>query len=101
MPIKDPENYGLVAWVCIAAISIWGGVVRYILDMQQNKTAWNWAAATAQVIVSGFTGVLGGLICIQSGASIYITLAGSGMSGAMGSIALMYFWQRFSGISQQ
>ncbi|HDT4584610.1 TPA: holin, partial [Escherichia coli] len=54
--------------------------------------------ALAQIVVSGFTGVIGGLISIESGFSIYMILATAGISGAMGSVALTYFWERLTGV---
>jgi hypothetical protein len=53
------------------------------------------------MVVSGFTGVIGGLISIESGLSIYMILATAGISGAMGSVALTYFWERFTGVKVQ
>ena len=54
--------------------------------------------ALAQMVVSGFTGVIAGLVSIESGLSIYMILATSGISGAMGSVALTYFWERITGV---
>ncbi|MBL9284962.1 holin, partial [Klebsiella pneumoniae] len=51
-----------------------------------------------QMVVSGFTGVIAGLVSIESGLSIYMILATAGISGAMGSVALTYFWERLTGI---
>ena len=79
----------------------WGGLVRYLIDIRQNKVAWSWVNALAQMVVSGFTGVIGGLISIESGLSIYMILATAGISGAMGSVALTYFWERFTGVKVQ
>lgn len=98
MPNKDPSSYGLVVWVLIAAMSIYGGFVKYIIDTKTNKTAWSWVAAFAQVAVSGFAGLIGGLISIESGLSIYYVLVVAGMSGTMGSVALSFFWERIAGM---
>lgn len=98
MPNKDPGSYGLLVWVLIAAMSIYGGFVKYIIDTKTNKTAWSWVAAFAQVAVSGFAGLIGGLISIESGLSIYYVLVVAGMSGTMGSVALSFFWERITGM---
>ncbi len=50
------------------------------------------------MVVSGFTGVIAGPVSIESGLSIYMILATSGISGAMGSVALTYFWERITGV---
>ncbi|WP_418343093.1 phage holin family protein [Serratia fonticola] len=78
--------------------SCWGGLVRYLIDVKQNKASWSWLNGIAQIAVSGFTGVLGGLVSIESDLSIYMILASSGISGAMGSVALSYFWERITGV---
>ncbi len=97
MPKNDPGSYGLIVWVLIAAMSIYGGFVKYIIDTRTNKTTWSWVAAFAQVAVSGFAGLIGGLISIESGLSIYYVLVVAGMSGTMGSVALSFFWERITG----
>lgn len=70
----------------------------YLIDVKQSKATWSWINALAQIVVSGFTGVIGGLISIESGFSIYMILATAGISGAMGSVALTYFWERLTGV---
>lgn len=98
MPYKDPGSYGLFAWVLITAMSIYGGFVKYIIDVRNKNLAWSWVAALAQVAISGFAGLIGGLLAIESGLSIHYVLIASGMSGTMGSVALNYFWERIAGI---
>ncbi len=98
MPDKDLSNIPGVAWIIMLAFSCWGGLVRYLIDVKQNKASWSWLNAIAQIAVSGFTGVLGGLVSLESGLSFYMILASSGISGAMGSVALSYFWERITGV---
>ncbi|WP_433919840.1 phage holin family protein [Pectobacterium zantedeschiae] len=86
------------SWLILLAIAGWGGLVRYLIDVKQNKATWSWVNALAQMVVSGFTGVIGGLVSVESGLSFYMILATAGVSGAMGSIALTYFWERVTGI---
>ncbi|HBZ3242232.1 TPA: holin, partial [Klebsiella pneumoniae] len=45
--------------------------------------------------------VIAGLVSIESGLSIYMILATAGISGAMGSVALTYFWERITGVKAQ
>ncbi|HEJ7888715.1 TPA: phage holin family protein [Serratia liquefaciens] len=98
MPDKDPSNIAGISWLIMLGFSCWGGLVRYLIDVKQNKASWSWINAIAQIAVSGFTGLLGGLISVESGLSFYMILATSGISGAMGSIALSYFWERITGV---
>lgn len=96
--MHDKESFAGWSWLILLAIACWGGLVRYLIDVKQNKVAWSWINALAQMVVSGFTGVIGGLISIESGLSIYMILAAAGISGAMGSVALTYFWERVTGV---
>ncbi|MBP2856166.1 phage holin family protein [Dickeya oryzae] len=98
---KDPNTFAGMSWLILLALSAWGGLVRYLIDIRQNKANWSWVNALAQIVVSGFTGVIGGLVGIESGLSIYMILATAGISGAMGSVALTYFWERLTGAKAQ
>ncbi len=86
-------------WVRLRLYRFPGSVLTdYLIDVKQSKATWSWINALAQIVVSGFTGVIGGLISIESGFSIYMILATAGISGAMGSVALTYFWERLTGV---
>ncbi|EJY9568800.1 phage holin family protein, partial [Klebsiella aerogenes] len=75
--------------------SVWGGLVRYLIRTNYQNKKWSWVEFFSQLVISGFTGLLGGIISIENGASHYMTLFFSGLFGAMGSAALTYFWKRF------
>ena len=95
---KDPNSFGLVQWLMLLFISAWRGAVRYIIDIRKNNTAWSWVNALMQVVVSGFAGLLGGLGAIESGASEYMIMISSGVAGAMGTMALDFFWLKYTGV---
>lgn len=101
MPPNDPNSATGVSWLILLGLACWGGLVRYLIDIQKDKASWSWLNAFAQIIVSGFTGVLSGLISIESGLSVYWVLFAAGISGSMGSIALTYLWDRFAGVKMQ
>jgi hypothetical protein len=89
--MQDKESIAGMSWLVLLIIACWGGLVRYLIDVKQSKATWSLINALAQMVVSGFTGVIAGLVSIESGLSIYMILATSGISGAMGSVALT-FW---------
>lgn len=97
MQNNDPNSSEVVTWLVVGFLACWGGLVRYLIDIKQSRAVWSWANAAAQIVVSGFAGVMMGLVTMQSGASLYWTWAGAGVSGAMGSIAITYLWGRVSG----
>lgn len=96
--MQDKESIAGMSWLVLLIIACWGGLVRYLIDVKQSKATWSLINALAQMVVSGFTGVIAGLVSIESGLSIYMILATAGISGAMGSVALTYFWERLTGI---
>lgn len=95
--MPDKESMAGLSWLVLLGLACWGGLVRYLIDVKNNKATWSWVNALAQIAVSGFTGVIGGLISLEGGLSFYLILAASGVSGAMGSVALTYFWERLTG----
>lgn len=97
MPNKEINHIFSSLWVVFILIAGWGGVVRYLLDLKSNKATWSWAAAMAQIVVSCFTGLLGGVTSMETGLSVNMAFVGAGLCGAMGSVALTYFWERFFG----
>ncbi|RRR32144.1 holin [Enterobacter hormaechei] len=96
--MQDKESIAGLSWIVVLVLACWGGLVRYLIDVKQNKATWSWINALAQIAVSGFTGVIGGLVSVESGLSLYMILAAAGVSGAMGSVALTYFWERLTGM---
>lgn len=94
MGFIKPSDAQIFTWALIGGFSAWGGVVRYIIDVQGRQKKWNIFGVFSQVIVSGFTGLLGGLLGFESERSYYITLAIAGLFGAMGNTALSYIWQK-------
>ncbi|CND38800.1 phage holin family protein [Yersinia enterocolitica] len=87
----------VLTWAIIGLLSAWGGLVRYILDKDNEGDEWSWVAVCSQAVVSAFTGLIGGLFSLESGVSRYMTFAIAGLFGAMGSTALQYLWHRFLG----
>jgi len=94
MPFREPGEANIITWLIIGAFSTWGGLVRYIMDTQNKQTKWSWMGIICQLIVSGFTGLTGGLLSFETGASSYMTFIIAGLFGTMGSTALSYLWQR-------
>lgn len=97
---RDPNLAGL-SWLVLLGVACWGGLVRYLIDIKNNKASWNLAAAAAQIVVSGFCGLLSGFLSMASGLGLYWMLFAAGICGAMGSVALSYFWERMTGTKIQ
>lgn len=95
--MKNTPEFDVFEWLFLLFLAIWGGFVRYLIQVKNNQADLGWLNGLGQIIVSGFTGLLGGFLSLEIGLSHYMTFFAAGMSGAMGSVALSYFWQRLSG----
>lgn len=96
MQLKVPEPDSLVIWVVIGIFATWGGIVRLLLQKTKSKNLRDKASAiSTQVIVSGFTGMLGGLISFEYGSSPYISFAMAGIFGSLGDTGLLYIQSYF------
>ncbi|CNE17935.1 phage holin family protein [Yersinia nurmii] len=101
MTLKIPTDTQAITWLIIGIFSAWGGVVRYLMDMQGHRGSWSWMGIISQIIISSFTGLLGGLLSFENGSSHYMTFAIAGLFGTLGSTALSYLWRRFLGSSEK
>lgn len=99
MSLKSPAETQIITWIIIGIFSAWGGLVRYLMDRQGTRSKWSWMGVISQITISSFTGLLGGLLSFESGASHYMTFLFSGLFGTMGSTALSYLWHRLSNSS--
>lgn len=78
-----PDEMDIIPWLTIGTFSVWGGIVRYLLERSiEGKESFN--NLLSQLAVSGFSGFIGGLIIFESDGSYYLALISSGMSGFLG-----------------
>lgn len=93
MASSDTNQYLL--WAGVGLFSIWGGGVRYLTDWQIKKGKCSWRDAVTQIVISGFTGFLGGGYGYEQHYSEFMILAIAGVSGSLGGNLLNKLWQRF------
>ncbi|PMY33055.1 MULTISPECIES: phage holin family protein [Pseudomonas] len=84
-----------ISIVCagLFAISIWSGIVAYIIHIRDTHEKASCALLISQIFVSCFTGILGGLLALDNHLSIPITFSIAGISGTLG-IALLKALQK-------
>ncbi|EWG65500.1 hypothetical protein P349_04927 [Enterobacter sp. DC4] len=84
-----------IALLCagLFLISLWSGVVAYIIHLRDSHEKPSLLLLLSQVIVSCFTGFLGGLIAMDHRLSFPLTFCVSGLSGTLG-IALLRALQK-------
>jgi len=88
-----PDDILSWSWLVVCGFSVWGGIVRYLIDTeQQTRTFYG---MLSQVVISSFTGVLGGFYCYEHQWSGVMTLAVSGICSTFGGGLLCWLWNRF------
>lgn len=91
MPWKEPER-----WLLVLGVSFFSGIVRYCIDVKRGKIKTSFVAALfGQIIVSGFVGLMTGLLIIESVKSESTAVAIAGICGSMGSDFLKMLQDRF------
>ena len=78
----------------LTVISLIGGVVNYCLRRGLYKKENKGLFFLSQLLISAFTGFLGGLLSIENGASITMTMFISGVCGTTGSTLLLELKKR-------
>ncbi|HDX4048031.1 TPA: phage holin family protein [Enterobacter soli] len=90
-----PDNVQSISWIIVGFFSAWGGLVRYLIDIRPKKQRWCWMTALSQIIISCFTGFLGGLYSFEMKNTPTMTLIIAGICSTLGSSLLYRVWQRF------
>ncbi|MCD4562236.1 phage holin family protein [Lelliottia nimipressuralis] len=90
-----PDDVQSISWVIVGFFSAWGGLVRYLMDIRPGKQRWRWMAVLSQVVISCFTGFIGGLYSYEMNSSPTMTLVIAGVCSTLGSTLLRRLWQRF------
>lgn len=88
--VKDPTSYSFFTYLWIAALSMWGGVVRIIRENTfGGKTKLEIARIFLfELITSGFAGVLTFYLCEAAGFQPLYTAAMTSIAGYMGGRSL-------------
>lgn len=89
------ESHYILFWVLVLLFSLWGGFVRYLMDRKSVNLRISKSAVIKQVIISVFTGFLGGLYSFEHKQSIYLALIIVGLTSTLGSTLLRLLWARF------
>lgn len=71
---KEP-SFAFYQWLILLLLSAWGGFVRYLIQVKNNEAELGWLNGLGQIIVSGFTGLLGGFLSLEIGLSTYMTFS--------------------------
>ena len=80
-------EYGLLGYVWILIISVWGGTVRYISDIKRgNKPSFiSWLS---EACISGFVGIITAMLCSHYNLDFLLTSAITGIAAHNGTRTL-------------
>ena len=92
-----PENsQGVLFWLVVVALALWGSTAAYIERMRRLDDTFSWLGLVGDWVISGFVGVMVAYACLHVGFSWEITAALCGIAGHQGSraMALLVRWAR-------
>jgi hypothetical protein len=92
-PITE-EEIRTFSWFVVGCFSAWGGVVRYLMDNRLAGNNWSTASLVSQVMISGFTGFIGGFYSFEQGNSTFMTLIIACLCSSLGGSLLRWLWRR-------
>lgn len=96
MSVKDPTSYSLITYAWVMGLSIVGGLVSYMHKLRiGSPRAFSVLEFAAELVTAGFTGVITFWLCESSGISPLMTAVLVGISGHMGSRAIILFEKFF------
>ena len=80
-------EYGVFGYVWLILISIWGGTVRYIIEIRNGKRP-SFMSWVYEAVISGFVGVITAMICQYYVLDFLITSAITGIAAHNGTRTL-------------
>lgn len=78
-----------VAYGWVMVLAMLGGGVGYMQKVKSGRVKFRWLALGVELLTSGFVGLLTYFLCHSSGVSDPLTAVMVGVSGHMGTRALM------------
>lgn len=89
---KDPTSYSMLTYLWVFGLSSLGGVVSFLNKIKKGHArAFNIAEFVGEISASAFAGVITFWLCENSNISPLVTAALVGVSGHMGSRAILLF----------
>lgn len=92
-PLPDAEQ--AFSWLIVGIFAAWSGIVRYLIDQKTSGHPLSLTDVLAQIVISAFTGFIGGLYGYEQGYSDFMTMIFSALGGFFGGQLLEWLWSRF------
>jgi hypothetical protein len=100
MHIKPPENNNfatLLSYSWVVLLAIWGGAVGYFNRIDKHKIKFSYMRFLVEVSTSAFVGIITALLCDSASINWAMTAAMVGISGHMGTRALLIIENKYFG----
>lgn len=89
---KDPTSYSFLTYLWVFGLSSLGGFISFINKLKKGHArAFNVAEFMGEIATSAFAGVITFWLCENANISPLVTAALVGVSGHMGSRAILLF----------
>ena len=85
--LQELHQLGFWGYIGMALLTVWAGTVRYFSSLKKGEKA-TLRGLSFEVMVSGFVGVLAGLVCEHYGLGSYISWAIIGLVAHKGTRSL-------------
>ena len=85
-----------IGWLWFIVLAIWGGTANYISRIRKDKMKFSAVELIGEWTISGFAGVVTGLLCMEYGMSLnmtFVMVAIAGHAGGRAIFVLEKFWQ--------
>jgi hypothetical protein len=83
MPEKFTDAAGWL-WAAVAAFGAFGGFAKFLHEVSENRRRFSWAGLICYGVISGFCGMLFGLLAAWNDLGLYPILFSAGVAGGIG-----------------
>lgn len=84
-----------VGWIWFIVLAVWGGTANYISRIRKDKMKFSTVELIGEWTISGFAGVVTGLLCTEYGMSLNMTFVMVAISGHAGGRAIFLLEQLY------
>lgn len=82
-----------VGWIWFIILAVWGGTANYISRIRKENMKFSTFELVGEWTISGFAGVVTGLLCMEYGLGIHLTFALVAIAGHAGGRAIFLLEQ--------
>ncbi len=93
--LKQLVEHG-IGWVWFILLAIWGGTANYLSRIRKENMKFSTIELIGEWTISGFAGVVTGLLCLEYQLGTHLTFALVAISGHAGGRAIFLIEQFYS-----